>query len=146
MRRFLASGWFPFLAALALAGATAGAYRWMAPDPSAIGHSEIAKVAEIAGWAVGPVAGLLSWILAGVLNLIRRIVRLRKAAFLHPLVVLASIAPWVAFAWQITGENRYTPVARAAIDFAGRPLLLGSLVTCLAVIVLSLPLLFPAKK
>lgn len=146
MRCFLGSAWFPFLAALVLAGATAGGVAWLKPDPSIIGQSEIAKYAGYAAWAVGPVFGLVTLIVAGILNVIRRIVRARRVNWLHPIIVLLSIAPALVFAWQITGENPYTPVARAAIEFGGRPLLLGSLVACAFTIIASLPLLFPSKK
>ncbi len=146
MRRFLASAWFPLVICLVFAAVTAGAYAGLQPSGEDIGNSEIQKIAMIAAWGIGPVAALLSLILAGILNLIRRIVRLRKVAILHPVVVLLSIAPWLVFSWQVTGEPRYTPIARAVIDFAARELLWGSLVACLLTIVLSIPLLFPAKK
>lgn len=146
MRRFLGSAWFPFLVALVLAGATAGGIVWLKPDPEIIGQSEIAKYTQYGAWAVGPVAGLVMLIVAGLLNLIRRIFRVRRVNLLHPVIVLVAIAPSLVFAWQITGENPYTPIARAIIEFGGRPLLLGSLIACVFTIVLSIPLLFPSKK
>ncbi len=146
MRRFLASAWFPFCICLDLAVVTAVAYAVLQPTGDDIGNGQIQQIAIYAAWGIGPVAGILSMIVAGILNLIRRIVRLRKTALLHPIVVIASITPWLLFGWQVTGEPRYTPIARAVIDFAARPLLWGSLVAILLTIVLSIPLLFPAKK
>ena len=146
MRRFLGSAWFPFCTALVLAGVTVVAFAMLKPSPDVIGNYEIASIAKIAGWAIGPVIGLLSLILAGILNLIRRIVRLRKVALLHPIIVLLSVGPWVVVAWQLTEEPPFTPIARAVIEFAARPMLWGSLVACLFVIVLSIPLLLPKKS
>ena len=146
MRRFLGSAWFPFCTALVLAGVTVVAFAMLKPSPDVIGNYEIASIAKIAGWAIGPVIGLLSLILAGILNLIRRIVRLRKVELLHPAVVLLSVVPWLVCSWQLTEEPPYTPLARAVIEFAARPMLWGSLVACLFVIVLSIPLLLPEKS
>ncbi len=146
MRRFLATAWFPFLICLVLAAVTAAAYAGLHPTGEDIGNSELERISTLAAWGIGPIAGLLSLILAGILNLIRRLVRARKIAFLHPVVVLVSVGPWMIFSWQLTGEPRYTPIARAVIDFAARELLWGSLVAVLLTIILSIPLLFPAKK
>ena len=116
------------------------------PSPDVIGNYEIAKIAKIAGWAIGPVIGLLSLILAGILNLIRRIVRLRKVALLHPAVVLLSVVPWLVCSWVLTEEPPFTPIARAVIEFAARPMLWGSLAASLFVVILSLPPLLSKKS
>jgi hypothetical protein len=146
MRRFLASAWFPLLISLTLAGITAAAFALLAPTGADVGNSEIVKWTGIAAWAAGPILGLLTFLLIGILNLIRRIVRLRKVAALHPVVVLAGVLPWLIFAWEVTGEPRFTPIARAVIDFIARPMLWGSLCAALLTIFLSIPLLFPAKR
>lgn len=146
MRRFLASGWYPFLTALVLGGVTASAYALLKPDGADVGNSQIVEIFTIAGWAAGPVVALLSLILAGILNLIRRIVRLRQAAVLHPVTVLLSVMPWLVFSWQLTDEPRFTAFARAAIDFVGRPMLWGSLAASLFALLLALPLLLPARR
>lgn len=146
MRRFLASAWFPFFISLVFAGVTVAAYAVLQPNGEDIGNSELQRIATIAGWAIGPVAGLLSLIVAGILNVIRRIVRLRKVRLLHPLVVLLSVGPWLVLSWQLTEEPRYTPIARAVIDFAARELLWGSLIACALTLILSIPLLFPTQK
>ncbi len=146
MRRFLASAWFPFCICLDLAVVSTIAYAVLQPTGDDIGNGQIQQIATYTAWSIGPIAGILSMIVAGILNLIRRIVRLRKTTLLHPMVVLASIAPWFAFGWQVTGEPRYTPIARVVIDFAARPLLWGSLIAIILTILLSIPLLFPAKK
>jgi hypothetical protein len=146
MRRFLASAWFPLLAALILAGGSAGAYVLLAPAGENVGNTQVAEAFRIAGWAAGPIAGFLALLSAGVLNLIRRVLRLRRTAVLHPVVALASVAPWLILSWQITGEPPYTPVARAAIEFVARPLLWGSFSACAAILLLSLALLIPVKK
>jgi|GEM_PF-3400719 len=146
MRRFLASAWFPFLAAVVLAGVSVAAYAVLQPTGEDIGNSDIQKYAKIGGWAVGPLFGLLSLLIASILNLIRRIVRIRKVSLLHPVVVLLSVGTWLVFSWQLTDEPRFTPIARAVIDFLARPLLWGSLAAVVLTILLSIPLLFPSKK
>jgi hypothetical protein len=146
MRRFLASAWFPFLMCLVLAGVAALAYAVLQPSGEAIGNSDVENITKLAAWGIGPVFGLLSLLVIGVLNVIRRVVRLRKVSWLHPLVVLLGIAPWVVFSWVLLDEPPYTPIANAVKDFAARELLWGSLVACLLTLLLSIPLLFPAKK
>jgi hypothetical protein len=145
MRRFLASTWFPLLICVILAGVTVAAYAGLKPTGEDIGNSEIQRIALIAGWAIGPIAGLLSYFLAGILNTIRRIIRLRRKAILHPIVVLLSITPWLIFGWQVTSEPRYTPIARAVIDFAARELLWGSLIAFLVTLLLCIPAFFARK-
>lgn len=146
MRRFLASAWFPVLICFVFAAITTAAYAGLQPSGDDIGNSEIQRIARIAAWGIGPLAGILSMFLAAILNLIRRIVHLRKVPFLHPLVVLLSVGPWLVFSWILTDEPRYTPIARAVIDFTARELLWGSLVACLLTILLSIPLFFPTKQ
>lgn len=146
MRRFLASAWFPFLICLVLAGATAGAFVMLAPTGDDIGNSEILKVAGIGAWALGPVVGLIAFLKICILNLIRRIIRLRRVAWLHPVVVLAVTVPVGIFAWILAGEPPFTPVARAVVEFGARPLLWGALVSSLLTIVLSLPIFFQRRK
>ncbi len=146
MRRFLGSAWFPLVVCLVLAGVTAGAFALLAPDGESIGQSEIAKWAGIVAWAIGPVAGLLTFLKIGVLNLIRRLVRLRRVEWLHPVVILIGTVSTMVFAWIMAGEPLFTPIGRAVVAFAGRPLLWGSLIATLLTIVLSIPLLLPKKK
>ncbi len=146
MRRFLASAWFPFSMCLVFAGVSVAAYVGLDPTGDDIGNGQILKIAGIAAWGIGPVAALLSWLGIAILNLVRRIIRIRRVGLLHPVVVLIGIGPWLVFSWILTGEPRYTPVARAVIDFAARELLWGSLVACVLTIVLSMPLLFRKKK
>ncbi len=128
-----------------LAAVTAAAFAGLQPSGEDIGNSEILRAAKIAGWVIGPVAGLLSLLKIGILNLIRRLLRLRKVEWLHPVVVLLGIMPWLVLGWIITGEPRYTPIARAVIDFAAHELLWGGLVACVLTLILSIPLLFPKK-
>ena len=111
-----------------------------------MGNSQIVAAFKIAGWAAGPVIGLLSFFLICMLNLLRRMVRLRKIPFLHPVIVLLGIGPWLVFSWILMDEPRFTPFARAAIDFVGRPMLWGSLSTALLTVALALPLFFSKKK
>ncbi len=146
MRRLLASAWFPFVTSLLLALAVTGSYAWMQPDGSVIGNSEMVKYATLGGWAAGAVWGMLAWIIQLILNLIRRIFRVRRVGLLHPVVALAGVVPLLIFGWNIAGEPRYTPVAGAIIDFAARPLLLGSIVTVLFILLCSLTYLFPSRK
>jgi hypothetical protein len=146
MRRFLASAWFPFLLCIVLGGMTVAAYAILKPTGEDVGNSQVVAAFKIAGWAAGPVIALLSLILIFVLNGLRRLLRIRKVSLLHPVIAILGIAPWLIFAWTVTGEPRFTPFARAAIDFVARPMLWGSLVACLLAILLSLPLLFSQKQ
>ncbi len=145
MRRFLASTWFPLFVCIVLAGVTAAAYAMLKPTGDDIGNSQIQQIALIAGWAVGPIAGLLSYILIGILNTLRRLFRLRRNAMLHPIVVLLGISPWLILGWQLTDEPRYTPIARAVIDFAAREMLWGSLIAFLFTLILCIPAFFARK-
>lgn len=148
MRRFLASGWYPFLVVLAFAGTTAGMVAVI--DPAATsdtGNGTIVRYASVAAWAVGPVLALLSLLLMGMLNGIRRLFKARGAAWLHPVVVLLGLSPWLAFGWQLTmNEPRHTPIARAVIDFAGREMLAGALAASLLTVLLAVPLLLPKRR
>ncbi len=146
MRRFLSSAWFALLMCLVLAGVTVAAYAVLQPTGEDVGNSQVVTAFQIAGWAAGPVIGLLSFIVICILNLIRRIVRLRKKGLLHPVTVLIGIVPWLVFSWVVMDEPRFTPFARAAIDFVGRPMLWGSLTATLLTILLSIPLLFSSSK
>lgn len=147
MRRFLASAWFPLLACLLLAGAQTLAFFLLSPDGSDVGNGEIVRVFGIAGWAVGAAAALLSFLLICILNGIRRLVKLRKAAVLHPLIVLLGILPWLLFGVQMVAyEPRFTPFARAFIAYVGAPMLWGALAASAFAILGFLLLLVPAKK
>ncbi len=147
MRRFLSSAGFPFCTALVFALGCVVVFAVLKPTGADVGNQEILRAFRIAGWAAGPVAALLAWIIMLFLNLARRIVRLRAVALLHPAVVLLGLAPWVAFGFQLTyTEPRYTEFGRAAIDFVGVPLWWGSVVAVAFVVLVSLSLLFPSKS
>lgn len=147
MRRFLASAWFPFVACLALAAVSTGAYALMRPTGEDVGNSQIIAAFQIAGWAAGGVMAVLSLFFVFVLNGVRRIIRVRRVRWLHPVVVLAGLLPWMLFGWNLVMvEPRYTPFARAAIDFVGKQMFLGAFGAAVLVIVLSLGLLLPSKK
>ncbi len=147
MRRFLGSAWFPFLACILFAAGTVAAYAILKPVADDVSNEQLLRAFRIAGWAAGPVMALLSFIGIGILNGIRRIVRLRNVGILHPVIVLLGIAPWLAFGWELVMvEPRFTPFARAAIDFVGKPMLHGALVGCAFALLGLLLLLFPKKK
>lgn len=146
MRRFLASGWFPFLTALLLAAVPAAAVALIKPTGETVGNFEVVRWMKIAGWAVGPVMGLLSLIGMMLLNGIRRILRLRKIAILHPIVALLGTVPWLVFGWVLLDEPPFTAFARAVLEFVARPMLWGGLVATLFVLLCSLTLLLPSKK
>lgn len=146
MKRFLSTAWFPFLMCLVLMGVTVAAYAGLHPTGEGINNNQIIMAFGIAGWAAGPVIGFLSFVVICLLNLIRRIVRLRKTPLLHPITILIGIVPWLVFSWVILDEPRYTDFAEAAIDFVARPMLWGSLVGTLLTIILSIPLFITSKK
>ncbi len=146
MRRFLASAWFPIVACALLAGVTAGAFAMLKPTGADVGNQQVVDAFKIAGWAAGPAIGLVSLILMFILNGIRRILKVRRVNLLHPVVVLVGILPWLCLAWAITGEPRFTPFARAAIDFVARPMLWGALASSLFAILGFVPTFFPKKK
>ena len=146
MRRFIESCWLPIVTVLLLAGGTTLAYALLRPTGFDIGNAEILKYARIGGWGIGLATGILSLIFVGILHLIRRLIGLRKTFVLHAPVVLLSVLPWLIFSWNVLGEPRYTPIARAIIDFAARPMLWGSLIASLFVIFVSLIAFFLPKK
>ncbi len=140
MRRFLGSAWFAFLTMIVFAAATAGMFAILKPDGADVGSSEIVDIFKIAGWAAGPACALLSFIVILILNGIRRITRTRKVFYLHPLVILLALLPWLGFGWQLTmNEHRYTPIAKAVIDFVGKEILVGSFVAIVFTLVLTIP-------
>ncbi|MBI5155739.1 hypothetical protein HZA45_00540 [Candidatus Peregrinibacteria bacterium] len=144
MRRFPASLWFAFLICLVLAGVTAAAFAMLKPVAERTG--DFTLVLQYAPYALGPLAGLLSFIAICILNGIRRLFRLRMIPYLHPVIVLAGIVPWLIFSWVLLDDPRYTPVAGVIMDFFARPLLWGSLTAFLLTILLSIPLFLPTKK
>lgn len=146
MRRFLGSAWFPLFICLVLAGVSAGAYKLSAPTGESVGNSEIVHAFGIAAWAAGGVAAVLSFLLIGVLNLLRRLFRVRRVGLFHPLVIILGLLPVLIFMWEVAGEPPYTAFARAAVIYIARPVLQGTLAAILATLVLSIPLLFRKKK
>jgi hypothetical protein len=151
MRRFLASAWFPVIASLALLVGTLGGALWLPPFPgnqaaAALGDQGAALI-QAGAWALGPVVALISFVTMSVLNGVRRLARVRRVGILHPLVILAGIAPWLTLGWQLVLEEpRYTSLAVVVIDVFARPLLLGSLIASGLTLVLSLGLLLPADR
>ena len=143
---FPASLTFGFLMCLILGGVTAGAFAVLKPTGSEIDNSQLLAAMKIAGWAAGPVAGILSFIVICILNVIRRIIRMRKIGWMHPIVILIGIGFWLVVSWSILNEHRYTDFAVGIQDFVARPLLWGSLVATLMTIVFSIPLVISRKK
>src|SRR5204863_520193 len=124
MRRLLASAWFPFLMCLVLAGVTVAAVALLHPENNDLDVRYMMPL-QIASWSAGPVFALLSFIVICVLNLIRRIVRARKVGWLHPIIVLLGISPWLIISWRLLDEPRWTKLATVVLDFFARPLLWG---------------------
>jgi hypothetical protein len=150
MRRFLASGWFPLLACLALLCGTLGGAFWLPPlagNQAAAALGEQGALIQAGAWALGPLAALISFVAMAVLNGVRRLARVRGVRVLHPIVILAGLAPWLILGWQLVlDEPRYTPLAVVVIDVFARPLLLGSLAAAGLTLALSLGLLLPADR
>ena len=146
MRRFVNSLGFAFLMSLVLSGVTVAAFALLQPTGEDVGNSQIVDAFKIAGWVTGPVVGLLSFIVISILNVLRRIFRLRMNAVFGPVVIFLGIVPWLIFSWVILDEPRYTAFARAVIDFVGRPMLWGSLVACILTVLFAIPVLIPSKK
>jgi hypothetical protein len=146
MRRFLSSAWFPFLMCLVLAGTSVAAFAVLKPAGTGIDNSQLLYAMKISGWVIGPVAALLSVIVIGILNLIRRIIRLRKNSVGHLVVVLLGLVPWLVFSWVLLDEPPYTDFGVGVMEFAARPLLWGSLVATLLALALSLPFTFSSSK
>jgi len=146
MSRFASTAKFPLLACVILAGAAVAAFAILQPSGDDIGNSQIQNIAKMAGWGVGPVIALLAFITIGILNVLRRMFRLRKVQALDAPIVLLGILPFLILAWNLTGEPRYTPIARAIIDFAGRPMLWGTFAAALLAIIVWIPSLLPKKK
>lgn len=146
MRKFLGSLWFPFLACLVTAATTTAAFALLKPTGDSVGNMEVVRVFVIAGWVTGGVMGIVSFVGIGILNLLRRMLRLRRTDALHPIVVLAGTLPWFVWAWVLLDEPPFTAFARAAMEFVARPMLWGGLAGTLFVVVMSCALLFPTKK
>lgn len=138
--------WFPVLTCAVAAVATAASFGVLSPSGADIGNDQILRIAKIAGWAVGPVMMIISLLIIGILNLIRRIIRLRKVGGLHAATVIAGIIPWLIAGWNLTAEPRYTPLARAVIDFIARPMLWGAVTSIAFAIIVALSQLLPARK
>jgi len=147
MRRFLGSAWFAFLAVDVFALATVGMFAVLKPTGADVGSSEIVDIFKIAGWVAGPLLGLLSLLLILILNGVRRLTKTRKILWLHPFVVILGLLPWFLFGWQLTmNEPRYTPIAKAVIDFVGKEIFVGSFAAIVFVIILSIPGFFLKEK
>jgi hypothetical protein len=131
--------------ALVLAGVSCSAFAMLKPG-AGVSNSELVKYMTIAGWAIGPVAALLSFVGICLLNLLRRMFKLRRVNMLHPVILLIGFVPWVVFSWILLDEPRYTEFAVGVMEFVARPLLWGSLIATLLTIIFSIPLFFPKKK
>jgi hypothetical protein len=137
--------WFALLTCLVLGGVTTVAYLGLKPTGEGIDNGQIITAFGIAAWATGPVMAVLSFILICIVNVIRRIIRLRWNKWATVVTLFAGTVPWAVFGWAITGEPRYTAFAIAAIEYIGRPMLWGGVVATLFVIVLSLPVMFSSS-
>lgn len=146
MSRFASTAKFPLLTCVILAGAAVAAFAVLQPSGDDIGNSQIQNIAKMAGWGVGPVIALLAFLLIGILNVFRRMLRLRSTKALDAPIVLIGILPFLILAWNLTGEPRYTPIARAIIDFAGRPLLWGTFAATAFVLLVWVLSLLSKKK
>lgn len=141
--KFLGSVWWT-LGLLALG--SAAAFYYLSPDPNTIGNFTMQRYAPYAGWGVGAVAALVSLFGAGVLHGVRRLLRCPKTRFNSVLILLLVTVPWLVFSWQLLGEPSFTPIARAIIDFAARPLFWGSLLASTWTVLMLLLSLIPTKK
>lgn len=146
MRKFVSSFWFSFFIAVLLSAAIAGSYWYLAPTGDNIGNYEILKAGKIAGWAIGPVLGLLFLVVLGILSLLKWCFRVHKIYSIRVLTILLALTPVVWLGWMLTGEDPYTPIARMVIDFVARPILLGSLFTLLITVVVSILSFFTGQE
>jgi hypothetical protein len=138
MEKCIPSLKLPLLILIIFAVVTTGAYFFLAPTGAEITNSEIIRVFKLAGWFSGLAAALISFIIIGLLNLVRRLFDLRTMAALHAPVILLGILPWLIFSWQVTAEPRFTNLGIAIIDFIARPLLWGSLTAIVVTIIFGL--------
>ena len=145
-KSFPASLTFGFLMCLVLGGVAAGAFAVLKPDGTGIDNSQLLMGMKIAGWAIGPVAALLSFIAICILNLLRRMIHMRNVAWGHPVVILIGTGFWLIVSWRLLDEPRYTQLAVGVMDFIARPLLWGSLIATLFTVLLSIPLFLGKKK
>jgi H+/gluconate symporter-like permease len=144
---FLHGGWFPFLFFLLYAAACVAALFILKPTGGDIGNATILKIFKTYAIAMGPVLAFLSLILMYVINGMRRIVRLRRVRFLDPVTVLLGVSPWLIFGWELAyREKRYTDIARAIIDFVGRPVYFASVAVCVIAALWLLLCLFSRRK
>lgn len=149
MKRFLSSAWYPFLISLLLAGAMAAVFWILEPSGEAIGSYSVAEAFTkyFVGYAAAGVVGLLAFLAICIVNLIRRIVRLRQVSWMHPIAVILGILPFLIFGWELTYvEPRFTPIARAIIDFIGEPMYAGSVIAVVIAILLGIPAFLPSGK
>jgi hypothetical protein len=146
MNHFLSSPWFGFIAALILAIITTATYALMPPTGLDISNGRMIHIFQLVGWGSGALIGVIVLITIGILNLLRRLVKIRKVSWLHPIIILLALMPWLIFSWELTGEPRYTNIARAVIDFIARPLLWGTLVAIGFTILTSILGLIFSKK
>jgi hypothetical protein len=130
-----------------MAVAAIAAFALLPQLPDAATNEELTKIFALAGWAVGPVMGLVSLIVIFVLNGLRRLLRIRHIRILHPIVVLIGVCPWCAFGCQLLFfEPRTMQFAKVMIDDVGRQMFLGSGIACILAIVLAFGLLLPSKR
>lgn len=89
-----------------------------------VSNSTILNLFPKYGPFAGFVFGLLSMLLAYLLLLLVRILKLKQQKFSYLVVAVLAVLPWYFFARQLVFfENQYTEFARALIFFVGQPLL-----------------------
>jgi len=139
MRHFISSFWLPLTTALLLGVITTVVYILLAPTGFDISNGKMLDIFQKAGYGVGFFVGILLLFEVGILNLLRRILRIHTIFLLHTPIVLLAIFPWILFSWDMLGEPRYTNIAKGMIDFVARPLFWGSagsaLFICLIIVV-----------
>lgn len=129
-----------------LSAGSAAAFWYLNPEVLTIQNYEMQKYAPYAGWGIGVVAAAISFIFIIIFNGLRRLLKLSKKVFWKRLIIFLCVIPWLIFSWNLLGEPRFTPIARAVIDFAARPLFWGSLLTSIWALLGVMSSFIPSKK
>lgn len=83
------------------------------------------------GYAVGPALALLFYLVFLLAAGLKNAVGLKRFVSGNAVVATLTFAPVIAFSYfLVTYEPRHTEIARAIIDFFGKPLLSASLAAC----------------
>lgn len=132
------AGWYVLLLAWLVYGSAFYALSKSLVKPAAdITNYDILNIFNTYSSYTGIGLGLISFLVAGVIYLIVRLILRGPSLAAASLITALGFAPWLIFGWDLVyREPRYAEVARAIITYLGKPMLYSAVIVCSVTIVI----------